>query len=301
VDTNVLRWFQQVADGYTVTEVSEVENVTQSGVSRGLARLEAELGTELLRRSGRTLRPTLAGSRFKKHVDALLHQLDDGLAAVEQVIDPETGTVHLAFQISLGTWLVPKLLSSFRAHHPGVKFGLTQVRDDLVDSVLDRGLADLVLSTVRPADRTARRQHLLDEPLQLAVPAGHRLAATHQVRLADAATEPFLMLPATSLLRTSCDQLCRAAGFEPTVSFEGEDLQTLRGFVAAGLGISVLPSSGDNSSATAASSIRYLEITDVYASREIGLAWAADHKLLPAADLFRRHVIAQSQSRELRA
>ena len=92
VDTDALRWFQLVADGHTVTDVGAVEHVTQSGVSRALARLEAEVGTPLLRRSGRTLRMPPAGAAFKHHVDALLHQLDDGLAAVQQLIDPETGT-----------------------------------------------------------------------------------------------------------------------------------------------------------------------------------------------------------------
>ena len=52
---DALRWFQQVANGTTVTEVSELETVTQSGVSRALARLQTQIGTPLLRRYGRTL------------------------------------------------------------------------------------------------------------------------------------------------------------------------------------------------------------------------------------------------------
>src|ERR1700709_2583325 len=143
MDTDALRWFQQVADGTTVTEVSELEQVTQSGVSRALARLEAELGTPLLQRSGRTLRMTHAGKAFKRPVDAMLHELDDGVAAVNQLIEPETGTVSIAFQLSLGTWLVPDLVSSFRAEHPGIQFEFRQVRDELVTSVLDRGQVDL--------------------------------------------------------------------------------------------------------------------------------------------------------------
>ena len=117
MDTDALRWFQQVADGTTVTEVSELEMVTQSGVSRALARLEAQLGTPLLRRHGRTLRLTQAGAVFKRHVDALLHHLDDGIAAVNQLIEPDTGTVALAFQQSVGTWLVPALVRGFRTAH----------------------------------------------------------------------------------------------------------------------------------------------------------------------------------------
>src|ERR1700710_3305095 len=107
MDTDALRWFQQVADGVTVTEVSGTAAVSQPGVSRALARLETEVGTPLLRRSGRTLRMTRAGAAFKRHVDAMLHDLDDGLAAVSQLVDPDTGTISVAFQASLGTWLVP--------------------------------------------------------------------------------------------------------------------------------------------------------------------------------------------------
>src|SRR4029453_4537269 len=131
VDTDSLRWFQQVAEGTTVTGVSDLGAVTQSGVSRALRRLEADVGTPLLRRSGRRLRMTHVGAVFKRHVDALLHQLDDGIAALTQLIEPDTGPVALAFQQSLGTWLVPDLVRTFRAAHPGVRFQLTQVRDEL--------------------------------------------------------------------------------------------------------------------------------------------------------------------------
>src|SRR5256885_1590806 len=159
VDTDALRWLQQVADGTTVTEVSELEEVTQSGVSRALARLEAQLGTPLLRRSGRILRLTHAGAVFKPHLDAMLHDLDDGIAAVSQLVDPDTGTVALAFQASLGTWLVPDLARSFRATHPGVRFLLTQVRDNPDSVALDGGQADLELGSRPPpsAARGARR------------------------------------------------------------------------------------------------------------------------------------------------
>jgi LysR family transcriptional activator of glutamate synthase operon len=72
MDTDVLRWFTMVAEGATVTEVSELEMVTQSGVSRALARLEAQVGVPLLERSGRTLRLSRIGEVFKPHLDRML-------------------------------------------------------------------------------------------------------------------------------------------------------------------------------------------------------------------------------------
>lgn len=131
MDMDTLRWFQQVADGATVTEVADVCMVSQPGVSRALARLEEEVGTPLLRKSGRVLRPTLAGSTFKRHIDLFMHGLDDGLAAVSQLVAPETGTVTVAFQTSLGTWLVPDLIKRFRSDYPEVRFRLEHSHDAL--------------------------------------------------------------------------------------------------------------------------------------------------------------------------
>ena len=297
MDTDALRWLQQVADGTTVTEVSELEPVTQSGVSRALARLEAQVGTPLLRRSGRTLRMTHAGAVFKPHLDAMLHNLDDGIAAVSQLIDPDTGVVALAFQQSLGTWLVPDLARSFRTAHPGVRFRLTQVRDEPNSAALDGGHADS--SSARGGRRTSRTRTLHTrlialEPLRLALPREHPLAGQRRVRLAEVAGEPFISLRAASALRRLTDDLCEQAGFRPDVIFEGDDLSNVRGFVAAGLGVAVVPAPRAGSPEAVPGPVAYLELQDPGAVREIFLTWSAERRLLPATDLFRRHVIRRA-------
>lgn len=299
MDTDALRWFQQIADGVTMTEVSEIEFITQSGVSRALSRLEAEVGTQLLRKTGRNLRMTVAGAAFKHHVDAMLHQLDDGLAAVDQLIDPETGTVALASQLSLGTWLVPNLVSSFRRSHPDVRFELQQVRDNLTTSVLRDGRLDLEITTVRPTDRTIKWHSLLMEPLWLAVPREHELASRRQLRLADVAEEPFVMLRRPSLLRLQTEELCQQAGFSPAVGFEGEDIPTLRGFVTAGLGVAVVPALHEGSPEALTGAVHHLGITDAGAAREVGLGWSTERKPLPSAELFRQHIIDRSRAGDL--
>jgi LysR family transcriptional activator of glutamate synthase operon len=303
VDTDVLRWFQQVAEGKTVTEVSELDAVTQSGVSRALARLETQVGTPLLRRSGRTLRLTRAGEVFKPHVDALLRRFDDGIAAVSQFVSPETGTVALAFQQSLGTWLVPDLVRSFRNAHPAVRFDLTLVRDELHGLPLDGGIADLEIGTrrfrtspeaARPGDLPVHTEEIATEPLRLALPREHRLAGRQRIHLADVAREPFIVLRSTSALRKLTDDLCKQAGFRPAVVFEGDDLTNLRGLVAAGLGVAVVPAPRVNSpEAVADGPVRYLELADGGAQRAIYLTWSAERPLLPVAELFRAHVVSR--------
>jgi LysR family transcriptional activator of glutamate synthase operon len=312
MDTDVLRWFKLVAEGVTVTEVSELEMVTQSGVSRALARLDAQVGTPLLERSGRTLRLTRTGEVFKPHVDRLLAELRGGLDAVAQFVSPETGTVAVAFQQSLGSWLVPDLLGSFRAAHPGVGFRLTHARDELHGLPLDGGAADLEIGTrrfrtgpeaTRPGDLAVQTRRIGNEPLRLALPATHPLARRPAgkardgdpgdpgIRLAEAADEPFVGLRSTSALRKLGDDLCAAAGFRPRIVFEGDDLSNVHGLVAAGLGVAIVPAPRAGSPVASPGPVLYLPILDDGAERDIYLTWPADKPLLPAPDLFRRHVI----------
>ena len=292
METRDLRWFQQVADGITLTELSEVEGTTQPGVSRALARLEREVGTPLLHRSGRTLRMTHAGAAFKRHVDRLLHALDDGLAAVHQLVDPETGTVTLAFHSSLGTWLVPDLVSSFRADHPEVHFLLQPQAEVAETSVGPRSDIDLELSTMRPHPGSARWARLAVEPLFLAVPAGHSLTGRDEpLDLSDATDEPFVMFRPGSALRERTDELASRAGFTPQLAFACEDLATARAFVAAGLGVCILPPGPTSRTDASPARLRYLPLADHLAVREIGIAWSEEREMLPAARLFHQHVL----------
>lgn len=290
VDVRQLRWFQQVADGITVTEVSELDRATQSGVSRALTRLEDELGVALFRRAGRTLRMTRAGATFKRYVDKALHDLDDGLAALSEQASPDSGTVSLAFQPSLGTWLVPDLVRSFRLDNPGVRFELHQVRDNQTGRLLATGEADLEITTLAPRTNAVRWQPLVAERLHVAVPSRHPLAARSSIGMVALKDEPFVMLRGSFELRRSCDAIARAAGFTPVVAFEGDDVPTLVGFVAAGLGVAVVPHPESSSGSQAVS---YLRLEDETAVRQIGLSQSVDRPLLAAAARFHEHAVEQ--------
>lgn len=296
MDTEALRWFQLVVDGMTVTEVAHVHRVSQPGVSRALARLEAEVGTPLLHRSGRLLRPTHAGTVFKQHVDAMMHRFDDGLAAISELVDPRTGTVAVAFQLSLGTWLVPGIIQAFRQEYPRVQFRLEQSHDALGSSLVAGGRIDLEFTARRPRNPAVRWERLFAQPLFLAVPREHVLAKSPQTSLAEVSTEDFVMLRPSWELRTLSDELCAEAGFAPRVAFEVDDLSVVHGFVAAGLGVAIVPASEDEPHPRGKAASRLVRLTDPHASRDVGVAWSRERRLLPSADLFRRHVLSTRAS-----
>ncbi len=294
MDTESLRWFQLVADGYTVTEVAEVFDVSQPGVSRALARLEQEVGTALLRRSGRVLRMTHAGVAFKRHVDSLVNDLDDGLAAVSELLDPQGGVVTLAFPLSLGSWLVPGLIRDFLRDRPRVRVVLERTsvgEPGRVSSLLATRRADVELTAHRVLQPDVGWARVLVEPLVLAVAPGHPLAGRGPVSLREVAAEPFVMRTAPSMMRSQTLELCAGAGFEPDIAFEAEDLPTVRGLVAAGLGVAVVPAMGLPAPTTFART-RLLPLSDAGAQREVGLAWLSGRPLLPSAEAFRRFVLS---------
>ena len=291
MDTDVLRWFQQVADGVTVTEVADLYMVSQPAVSRALSRLEREVGTPLLLKSGRVLRPTHAGTVFKRHVDSFMHRLDDGLAAVNELASPETGTVTVAFHQSLGTWLVPNLIGRFHSQYPQVQFRLEQSHDALGSSLVAGGTVDLEFTSRRPRNPEVHWERLFSQPLGLAVAADHRFAGRTTVSLAEVAHDDFLMLRPPWELRTQCDQLCLAAGFTPTVAFEADDLSVILGFVVAGLGVAVVPAADGVTDPAGPSGHRIVRLTDDGAHRNVGIAWSDTRRLLPSAELFRLAVL----------
>ena len=295
VDTDALRWFELVADGATVTEVAELEMRSQPGVSRALARLEEEVGAELFQRSGRLLSLTPAGAAFHRHVGAAMHRLDDGIAAVQQLVSPETGTVAVAFQASLGTWLVPDLIGSFRARYPEVRFDLRSKADEQASAVGPRSVVDLELSTLHLVEQDVVWRPLVLEPIRLLLPREHRLADRRRVGIAELADDPFITLRRSSLLRTQLDRLCARAGFDVEVALVADDLPTLRGYVASGLGVAIIPARWDaGASEPSSPRVQYLELADPEAERTVGVSWNQRRRRLPAAELFRKHVLARA-------
>ena len=291
MEIDTIRSFLMVADGRTVTEAADLAHRTQPAMSRALARLERELGSELFQRVGRGVVLTPAGHEMVPYARSIIEAYDRGARAVRDMTTPDGGFVPVAFLHTLGTWLVPELVQQFRVERPHVRFDLRQHGDaGLVDDLLT-GVVDLAITGDRPAHPQIESVRLLEEPLRLVVPPNHHLAGKKTVRLREAAQETFIALKPGFSLRDVTRTLCSQAGFEPTFGFEGEEVDTLRGLVAAGLGVALLPDPHSGGVPAAP----HLQISDVKAVREIGLAWMKDRRLPPASEHFRTHVAAHAE------
>jgi DNA-binding transcriptional LysR family regulator len=251
--------------------------------------LSAELGTPVVVPDGRGIRLSRAGASLAAAADRALSELAAGVRQAAGEADPERGQVVVAFLYTLGERRVPELLRAFRQQHPRVRFTLLQgPHEELLDHVRT-GRADLAFTSPPPGPGEFAGVILEEQPLVVAVSGGHRLAGRVWVRMAELAGEPFVRIRTGSGLREEVDELARAAGFTPTLAFEGEEVHTVRGLVAAGLGVAVLPA------AEPAPPEGVVEIPlRPRATRRIGLIWAGDRPMTPAVLAFRDFVNSQT-------
>jgi len=270
-----------------ITQTAALLGIPQPTVSRRIAALARVLGGPLTVPAGRGIRLTRAAELLADAAERGLAAVDAGARLAREEISPETGRVVLGFLHLLGRSLVPSLLRGYSAQRPGVRFTLVQgSRQDMVDRLL-AGELDLTLLAPLPDDPALEGAALLEQDILLSVPAGHRLAGRARVRMTELAAERFVLLEPGYGLRRITDDLCAAAGFTPRIAFEGQESDTVRGLVAAGLGVALLPRFEPGSPAGVA------EVPiDPPVQRTIGLVWRTGEHLPPAVAGFREHVLA---------
>ncbi|MFG2148899.1 LysR family transcriptional regulator [Streptomyces sp. NPDC048696] len=283
-----LAYFAGVARHEHVTRAAHELGVPQSTLSRAMVRLEEDLGVALFARKGRTVSLTPAGRTFLGSAERALAEVERAAESVRADADPATGKVAFGFLHTMGSETVPGLIRAFRVDHPRVRFTLVQNYGEAMIERLRAGELDLCLTSPVPdaPDLVARR--LDEQRLRLVVPDDHRLAARKRVRLAEAADETFVTLEPGYGLRRITDDLCAEAGFTPRVAFEGEEAETLRGLVAAGLGVALLPPP-----AVARPGVVELTVTAPRAVREIGVAWLDGHPDTPPVAAFKAFLLSR--------
>jgi DNA-binding transcriptional LysR family regulator len=283
-----LAQFAGVARHEHITQAARDLGVPQPTLSRAMARLEADLGVALLARHGRTVSLTPAGHAFARSVERALGEVERAAEAVRTDADPAAGKVAFGFLHTMGPETVPGLIRAFRADHPRVRFALVQSYGEDMIERMRAGELDLCLTSPVPEAPDLVTRRLDEQRLVLVVPGDHRLAGRRRVRLAEAADEPFVTLEPGYGLRRLTEVLCEQAGFRPRVAFEGEEPETLRGLVAAGLGVALLPPP-----TVPRPGVTDLAVTAPRAVREIGVAWMAGRPdTRPVAD-FKRFLLGR--------
>lgn len=242
VDTRMLEYFIAVADERNLTRAAARLFVAQSTVSAGLRSLETDLGVRLFERDTKSVALLPAGEALLPLARDVLDVLDTMRSTAQEAGSGLRGRVRVGTFAALRVFDLPGVLGRFRVEHPGVDVqlmtsatGSTGLIDDLVKGRLD--LAFVALPVPAGVSATA----IVTRPFVAVVPANHALAARDAVSLADLAGEDWVdVLPGFGN-RVQLEARLRDEGIVRHVSAEVADLPSIGPFVAAGVGVAVVP------------------------------------------------------------
>lgn len=279
-----LQYFLAVARLEHMTEAARSLHVTQSSLSKTIARLEEDLGAPLFDRTGRRLRLNEFGSRFLRRAERALFELDQGRQEIRDLNNLDYGTIELAVTNASA---LPNILGEFRKKHPNIHFHVQMLTTQEMITLLHRGDADFGLSSPPVHDEDIECQVVLRTPILVAVPEGHRLAERGSVALTELKNEWFVGVKKGYRARDWIDSVCESEGFVPDYVFEGNEPARLISLVKAGIGIAFIPSTAMNSQEP----IRYLQVEDHRLDIEIALFWNKNRYITRAAREFRQVVL----------
>lgn len=276
IDLRHLRYFVAVAEELHFGRAAARVHIAQPPLSQQIRRLEQELGVQLFHRTKRTVRLRPAGQVFLQHVLPLLNDLDRAVELARQAHSGQAGSLAIGFVSSAPYTVLPDVLRAYRGAFPAVTLRLVQLN---IATQLESLKRDRInIGVVRPpiADPGIVTEVLLNEPLILALPVAHPLAALDSIAPRLLENEPFVVVPKDRAAFADLGlRFCREQGFEPKVVQEATEMHTVIGLVSAGIGLAIVPES-----------MRSLQIPGVVfrilegaPTTEMALAWKAGSDL----------------------
>lgn len=240
-----LRYFVMVAAEGSFSRAAEKLHIAQPPLSRQVQQLEDELGVRLLDR-GRPISLTEPGRYLYEQARQVLERVDEIRSMTRRLAKGTVAQFTIGFVGSTLYEALPELIRRFRIAAPAVEISLTEMTTIEQRSALKDGRIDVGFGRLRFDDDGVTREVIREERLAVAVPSGHALTRFKKhLKLVQTANEPLILYPRAP--RPSyADQVLsfyRDQGLDPKVAFEVRDVQTALGLVAAGAGITLVPSS----------------------------------------------------------
>jgi molybdate transport repressor ModE-like protein len=248
LDVGRLRVLVEVARSGSIAEAARRMSYTPSAVSQQLSKLEAELTTRLVERSGAGIRLTEVGAVLVRHGERVLGELREAEAATAAAMGAEQRRIAIGTFATAGAVLVPAALAELRGRYSAVQLSLLDLEPPDGYGLITSGDLDLLITHRYPGVAAVpahglTRQPLLTDPLRLVLPATHPLAVTApaKLKLADLDTEHWISGGHGVPNRLCLDTLAARAGFTPRISYETADYSLTLALVRVGIGIALVP------------------------------------------------------------
>jgi DNA-binding transcriptional LysR family regulator len=286
MDFDQLFYFHIVAKNKSLTKASEELNLSQPALSRSILRIEEEIGVPLLERKSRGIVLNQYGKIFLNTANQVLTEMKETKQKIHDMVDPNHGTISLAFIQTLGSSFVPDLISDFQKEFPHIQFQLSQNISSKILKEIDEANIDIGFCSPQDQHDNLSSIQVLKEELFLIVPAAHRLAGKERVNLSEVADDPFILFKPQTALHDLIENLCNEAGFHPRKVFEGFEERTVSDLVGANFGVAIVPYIPDLDK----SKISIIRVQSPECFRVIQLVWRTNGYMSPAVLNFKEFV-----------
>lgn len=291
MDFRQLRSFVQAVETGSLSRAAQRVRLTQPALTRQIRLLEQELGTPLLVRTGRGVRPTPAGEELEARARPILNEMEALHADMVAQAATVSGTVRMAFAPSIGAAVGGALLEHFQGACPAVRVEAVTVLSAVARDALLRGRLDLGVIFLDVPGPSLRIEPLWTETLCLVAPNRSPWTGRTQVPFAEAMAEPLILPAREHGLRAAVEAEAARRGLAVRVPVELASMNLQLDLVARGMGCSVFPRAACRLG-VAAGVLRVLDFSDAEIRRQAVLAWARDYPPSRAAaalaDMVRR-------------
>lgn len=283
-----LQYALQIAEERNFSRAAEKLHIAQPSLSQQLSKLEKELGVLLFQRNTSSVELTHAGESFVAHAQRILDAAQELRQEMDDISQLRSGRVVVGSMPITGSHLLPYVLPEFKSAYPGIGITLLEDTSLNLEKLTAAGGTDLSLLSLPLQEPSLDYVELGEEQILLAVPPGHPFTARNTadgVRIEELQSESFIVLKKGQGFRNMTLGLCRAAGFEPNVVFESNNIETVQSLVAAGMGITLVPqfiARAKRSELTPA----YVPLAEPAPSRMLVIAYRKGRYLSKAAEAF---------------
>ncbi|WP_203555103.1 LysR family transcriptional regulator [Bacillus sp. B15-48] len=242
MNINQLHYFCVLAETEHYTKAAKLLSITQPSLTHSIKELEKELEVCLFNKHGRNIKINHYGQFLYDKVSPILSSLDKTKEDLQMMVDPNKGVIHLAFLHSLAQEFIPQMINRFLQieGNERINFVLEQGTTEEIKKEFKENKIDIAF-TSNVADEGITSIPILKQELYLITSLDHPLANRQEIDLIEAAQYPFIYYDKTSGIRPILDELFNSINIEPKISYQLADDTTVCGFVAANLGIAIIP------------------------------------------------------------
>ncbi|GAB6167926.1 LysR family transcriptional regulator [Clostridium carnis] len=284
-----LEYLKVISETENFTTASNLLSVTQPALSKAISKLEDELNVPLFEKNGRNIKLTRFGKIFLSHTNIALNEIEKGIKELQDIINPDTGTISISSTSSIGKYFMPFIISDFLNNSPNTKFQFNY--QSIPEIIRDLKTGKIDLGFYYDLDNIDSHNEIESIPIKkeehvLIVPKNHSLSTRTEVSLKELKDESFI-----AFCESSKDKMLSYAkylGYTPKISIHPSEASMLEGLVAAGAGISIVP----NTPIINTNTISIIKIKEPLKDKVIYMGWLKNSYMSPITKVFKDYVIS---------